>query len=480
MTLRQHAARGTIINGAFLAAVTVLAATRGIILPLFLAPEELGLWGILLVALGTLTWLKQIGVADKYVQQDDDDQERAFSRAFTIELMVNGVLLMLLLATVPLVALVYGRNELLLPGFALCLLVPALQLQVPIWVLSRRLEFRRMRTYQSIDPLVAFVVTIGLAAAGYGYWALVLGTLAGSWTGAALIWRLKPYPVRLEYDRGTLRSYVRFSAPLFVATLGGMTFAQVSILVGEDALGLAGAGAITLAAQISMVAQRVDDVLTSTLYPVICSVVDRRELLLETFTKSNRVALMWAMPFGVGLFLFAPDIIGWVLADRWEPAAVAVQVTGLVAGVSQLAFNWTSYFRAIGDTRPIAVNSVAQAIVFLATAWLMYPLGIDGFAIALGAVCAVNLATRAYFLSRLFAGFSLLRHALRAFAPSLPALAVVVLLRVAEGGGPRSDAEAALEIALYVAVTLAATWTFERALLREIVGYVRRRGPAFA
>jgi hypothetical protein len=36
--------------------------------------------------------------------------------------------------------------------------------------------------------------------------------------------------------------------------------------------------------------------------------------------------------------------------------------------------------------------------------------------------------------------------------------------------GTRSDAE----LVLYVAVTLAATWAFERGLLREAVGYLRR------
>ena len=41
------------------------------------------------------------------------------------------------------------------------------------------------------------------------------------------------------------------------------------------------------------------------MYPAICAVQDRLELLRESFVKSNRLALMWAMPFGVGIALFA-------------------------------------------------------------------------------------------------------------------------------------------------------------------------------
>ena len=37
------------------------------------------------MSLGTLVWLKQVGIGDKYIQQDEGDQERAFQKAFTLE-----------------------------------------------------------------------------------------------------------------------------------------------------------------------------------------------------------------------------------------------------------------------------------------------------------------------------------------------------------------------------------------------------------
>src|SRR3712207_7244809 len=49
----------------------------------------------------------------------------------------------------------------------------------------------------------------------------------------------------------------------------------------------------SLATTISQFSNRVDDVVTDTLYPAICAVKDRRELLFESFWKSNRLALLW-------------------------------------------------------------------------------------------------------------------------------------------------------------------------------------------
>jgi hypothetical protein len=84
----------------------------------------------------------------------------------------------------------------------------------------------------------------------------------------------------------------------------------------------------------------------------------------------------------------------------------------------------------------------------------------------------VHVACRAYFLSRLFDGFALLRHALRAVVPSIPAVAVVLLLRVVESGG-RTVPIVLGEVAAYLLVTAAATWALEGRLLREVAGYVR-------
>ena len=84
-SLRQHAARGTVVNTVFLVGVNALALARGFLVAGFLTRGEYGVWGVLTISLGTLLVLRQIGVSDRYVQQDEPDQERAFQVAFTLE-----------------------------------------------------------------------------------------------------------------------------------------------------------------------------------------------------------------------------------------------------------------------------------------------------------------------------------------------------------------------------------------------------------
>jgi PST family polysaccharide transporter len=476
-TLRAHAARGTLINAAFLAGVDLLALVRGFVVAAFLTRADYGVWGILVIALGTLLMLKQVGIDDRYVQQDEADQELAFQRAFSAELLLSGAFGLVVLAAVPVVALVYGEWSLAAPGAVLCLLIPAGILQTPVWVFYRRMDFARQRTLQAIDPVVGFVVTVALAIAGAGYWSLVVGTLCGAWAGAAVAVAASPYRLALRLDRGSLRRYAGFSWPLVIARANVLIIAQAAMLVGTHELGLAGAGAIALASTIVLYAQRVDTIVTDTIYPAICAVRDRTELLFEAFVKSNRLALMWGVPFGVGVALFASDLVAFGIGDRWRPAVGLLQAYGLIAAANHVGFNWAAFYMARGQTRPLAVVTTFGMLVFMAVGIpLLISDGLDGLAIGMAASAGATLVGRGVYLVRMFPGFGMLRHAWRAVAPTVPAAAVVLALRAADGLD-RSLALALAELALYLAVTVAATAALERPLLREVAGYVRGAAP---
>ena len=473
-SIRQFAARGTIINSGFSVSMALVALARGFLLARFLTAEDYGVWGIIIGSLGSLLWLKQIGIGDKYIQQDEGDEELGFQRAFTLECLVSAFFTVVVVVAAPVVTLIYGRPELLLPGLALALIIPAGALQAPSWIFYRQMRFVEQRLLQSIDPVVGTITALALAIAGAGYWALLAGVAAGAWSAALATVLVCPYRLRLRFDRRVMRSYLSFSWPLFVATAAGVVIVQASLFFGTVAVSLAAAGAITLSANVSQFAQQVDQIVTGTMYPLVCAVQERLDLLHESFVKSNRLALIWAVPFGVGLTLFAPDLVRYGLGERWHIAIPLLRAFGLTEAIGHLAFNWDAYFRARGETKPMAWAAFITMVSFLVTAIpLVFIWGLPGFAVGVAIQMLVNVACRVYYLTRLFDGFDMLRHAARACAPTVPAVAVVLLARLVEGPG-RGPALVAVELFLYLAVTVVATWALERSLLRELVGYLRR------
>jgi O-antigen/teichoic acid export membrane protein len=472
-TLRAHAARGVIINSAFQVLITGMGLVRRVGVAVFLTQTQYGIWGLIVSTLLTLSWLKQVGVNDKYVQQDEPDQEAAFQKAFTLELGYSTLFYVAVVAVLPLYALLYGHSEIIAPGAVTALVLPLSAFETPIWVWYRRMRFVRQRSLEAIDPVVALTVTMALGASGFGYWSIVIGSVAGTLSGGIGAVVTSPYPLRLRYDRGTLREYFHFSWPLFVAGASSMVAIQGTVIVGNAAIGLAGVGALGLASSFMLFADRVDTVIRLAIYPAVCAVRERREVLKEAFVKSNRLAVMWGLTFGVGIALFAPDLVTYVLGDRWRPAEGLLQAIGLIVGLRQIAFNWTVFVRAIGNTRPIAVNSVlilVSSVVFTLPLMALY--GLMGYAAGLAATLLIDLISRGYYMSRLFPGFDMVRHAVIAIAPSIPPALAVLAFR-ALSDLPDTAGLALLELAGYLILSGITTYLFERPLLREVVGYLR-------
>lgn len=470
---RALTARGTLINSAYQIFFAVVNLIRRVGVAAFLTQEQFGIWGILLASLLTLTWLKQVGIVDKYVQQQEPDQELAFQKAFSMELMMSIGYFILAAAALPLFALAYGHEEIILPGLLLASSMIVHAFQAPWWIRYRRLDYMGQRRLTGIDPLVSASAMFTLGALGMGYWGLVLGSLLGTAVSALVCVATSPYRLRFRLDRATVRSYVSFSWPLLALGLTQLVIVQATLLVANHAVGLAAVGAIGLVTSIAAFANRVDGILSQTIYPAVCAVADRRAALNEIFLKSNRVALMWGMPFAVALALFADALVRYVYGPEWASTVTLFVVVGLACGVGQLAFNWSVFMRAVGRTRPMFVASLWQLAVFaFITLPLMLLFGLDGYAGGFVAATVVHIVVRTIYMRRLLGTFDVVRQGLRGIAPAMPGAALVLggrALLPTPGGVARLFGE----LIIYALVVIFATYFLERPLIRELWGYLK-------
>ena len=213
-SLRSHAARGTILNSGVQIGLSGLGLLQRLIVAAFLTRADFGLWALILTMIINLSWLKNVGVADKYLQQDEDDQELAFQKAFTLELYSSIIFFFLVLTILPLWASAYDHQEMIVPGIVTALVVPINAFQSPAWIAYRQLQYARQRMLTSVSIVVGFVVTVALAVAGMNYWCFVIGAVAGAVAGSVVCAFASPYPFRLRFDRATLRELRRDSRGL--------------------------------------------------------------------------------------------------------------------------------------------------------------------------------------------------------------------------------------------------------------------------
>jgi O-antigen/teichoic acid export membrane protein len=472
--LRRRTARGAIVNGLFLGGAEALVLVQGLIVTVLLGPKAIGLYGIVTVTAMTIVALKRVGIDEAFVQQSEEGQEEEFQRAFTLELALSVAFALVIAASAPLVASVYDDDRLVWLTLAVAYLPVAFALQAPTWIFFRRMDFLRQRLLQAVVPVVTFCVTVPLAAAGVGVWSLVIGPLVGNVAGVVAAQAVSPYRLRLRFDRETRKRYFAFSWPIFVNAAALLVVQQGQVLAFDLDGGLAAAGYITLAFTLTRYADRADQIVATTIYPAICAVRDRLKTLEELFVKSNRLTMMWALPFCVGFVLFAPDLVHLILGEKWEPAIVLLQGLAAAAAIQQVGYNWFSFYRAVGDPRPQAVESAVMVATFAGLAIPgLIAWGPAGFVWGRIAGALAMLAVRRHFVRRLLPDVELVTLGLRGLAPVAAAAAVTFGARLALWGGERGAVQAVGELVLFLAVCAVVTWAVERALLREVAREAR-------
>jgi PST family polysaccharide transporter/lipopolysaccharide exporter len=467
--LRSRTIRGVAINAAFLVVVEAAALAQGLIVARILGPSDIGLYGIVSITVMTLVALKRVGIDEAYVQQDEADQEREFQIAFSLELALAAAFALVIALAAPLLVVVYDEPRLLPLTLALTYLPLAFALQAPLWIFFRRMDFLRQRSLQAVVPLVTFVVTVPLAAAGVGVWSIVIGAFAGNLASVLLAIRLSPYRLGIRFERAAARRYFNFSWPILLVTAAGLIAGQGAILLFKLDGGLTAAGFLVLAVAFTRYADRADQVLSPTVYPVVCAVRDRTHALEELFTSAVRAAAIWSLGFGVTLVLFAPDLVEFVLGDEWDGAKVLLQGLGAASALYSLGYTWIAFARGLGRVRQPAVEALVAIVVFAAVAVPAYLLwGDDAYALAICGSSLAILAVRRHYVRRLLPGVDLGALAVRCVWPVAVAATAPVALRLALWGGERTAAQALAELALF-GLTYAAIVVFaERKLLGEL------------
>lgn len=479
--LRPRTARGGVLNAVFLGGGEALALLQGLIVTALLGPSAIGLYGIVTTTGVTISQLRRVGIDEAFVQQSEQDQEEEFQRAFSLELAIGLSFSALIACLAPLVAEAYGDDRLLALMLAISYLPTAFALQAPQWIFFRRMDFLRLRILQFLVPSVTFAVAVPLAAITGSIWSLIVGPFVASVVSIAAAIRQSPYRLRLRFDSAARRRYLRFSWPIFLTALATLILLQGQIFAFDLDGGLAAAGYITLAVTLTRYADRADQIATTTIYPAICAIQDRLPTLEELFVKSNRITMMWSLPFCGLLILFSPDLVAFVLGERWEPAIALVQGLAGAAALEQLGYNWFAFYRARGQSAPQAVEYGVLIGAFAALAVPgLFLFGVGGFIAGRLLASVAVLAVRRWYVIRLFPGQRLAALAARALIPVGGAALAVGAVRLALWGSERTVLQAAAELAIFLGGTVALTWLAERPLLRELALYLRARSSAVA
>ncbi|HEX2358901.1 MAG TPA: oligosaccharide flippase family protein [Solirubrobacterales bacterium] len=465
----------------------VLGLAASVVLAHLVAPAEFGSAVVAMVLPMLSVILTFEGFGTVLVQRDRLERAQAQTAAW-LSFAAGLFLAVAIWATAPLWAEpLFGSRTAELVRLAAPVFPIAGIAVVPRAYLQRRLDFRRLSTYEVVAFTVGSVVSVGCAAAGLDAEALILGMLAMTATEAGLLVAAAP-PPRPRLVPGCAREIVAFGLPASLAGLAYVARRNVDYVILAATLPAALVGFYWRAFQLGAEYQsKLSGVIFRLAFPLFSRARDTADLrLLRSRVVRTNVNLVF--PLLAAFVVVAPILIPWLYGARWEPVVEPAQILA-ISGMALAVLSGTEpLMLAVGRPRALLGFNGAFLAATAAAAFVAAPHGLSAVALAVSGVHVAMVALAQILLVGRVVGISvpdLVRDVAPAAVASAGSLAAGIGAApwIEGAGAPLAEVTALTAICLvtYAALLRAlfeSTWDELARTVRRVIGRTAgRRHP---
>lgn len=374
-----------------------------VVLARLLEPSDFGVLAMVTIPISFMRMFSESGL-ERAVVQSNQDLRVAANTAFWGNLTVACLGCSTLMVIAPQVAAFFSST-----GVESALRILALQLplgalaSVQRALLVRHLDFRKLfvvRLLRSGGPAILVVV---LALAGFGFWSLIWGSLAGASLNALLLWIASPWRPSLDLRFDVARSMVRFGGWVILeGILGWLLVWGDSVLVGKF-LGARELGVYRVAWSVAgAVFGFVFNPITAVLFPLFSRLQGDRQQLWQYFSRVNRAVMGLCLPMGVGLYFVAPLLVRVVFGERWHGLDITLQLVGLTLGLSWTVGVNTELLKGLGRPDAGAWLSLLHVAIYVPVYFVAAPRGLVFLCVVRLLLAVLGIALQILVCSRLF------------------------------------------------------------------------------
>ncbi len=368
-------------------AVKLISPLTQVVLAHILTPEAFGVVATVTMVTSFADMLSDAGF-QKYLIQHEFRDDKALSRGANVAFVTNLVVSLALWALItvfngPLAAMV-GNEGLGVVLVVACASLPLTALSsIQLALFHRRFAFKELFAVRVVVALVPLFITVPLAFFGFGFWSLVIGTIAGNLVNAVVLTAKSDWKPFLFYSFAELKEMFSFSVwtlleqfSIWLTSWMG-TFIVGSLLTSYY-LGL-------YKTSISMVNTAMG-IITSATTPVLFAELSRRqddaEAFEAAFFRMQRKVGLFVVPLGFGIFLYRDFATELILGPQWGEASLMFGLWALSSAVViPIGYYASEVFRAKGRPKLSFASQVAYLVVMAPVTYFAATLDFASFAL---------------------------------------------------------------------------------------------------
>jgi len=359
----------------------VLSLCGVVVITRIIGPSQYGLY---VSALGICTFaqnLGQAGIGIYLIRQPGRPEEEDFWVASTVLLIFGTVSLVLLQVLIPLLS-AWVR----MPGLApllrvLALLLPVQLLSIPAMAkLEKALAYRKVASIEFVGQLIMYAVSIPLAFAHFGAWALVIGLSTQQVLLFFFAHYVSHYLPRPRWDRRRFRLMLGYSVGYSSSTWIWQARSLVNPLIVGKLLGAEAAGYVGITIRVVELLTFIKSVTWRVALSGLARIQDDRGRLLNAIREGMRLQILLTAPplvafSWIGVWMF-PRLFG----TQWQPVAVLfpfIAVGSLVNAVFNLH---SSALYVLKYNLDVSMFHTVHILLFTASSWILVGrLGVTGY-----------------------------------------------------------------------------------------------------
>jgi O-antigen/teichoic acid export membrane protein len=292
------------------------------VLARLLDPSDFGLVAMVTVVTGVFEIFGTGGLSAATIQRAEIS-DKHISTLFWVNIAIGVLLALLCLAVAPLLNAFYEdpNTALVLAALAPTFIFNAASVQ-HVALLQRRLRYTTLSSIEVGSEFVSGVISIGLALAGWSYWALVIGVLAGPLVITVGAWIATGWIPGAPARDSDVSSMLRFGGTitlnnLIVYVAYNLEKVLLGRYFGPDALGLYGR-AYEL---INLPTRILNSAIGSVAFSALSRLQTDAARVRTYFLAGYSLVVSLTLPTTIVCAVLADDIILVVLGPKWHASA---------------------------------------------------------------------------------------------------------------------------------------------------------------
>jgi lipopolysaccharide exporter len=348
-TLSKKVSRGVAWVGLSTLISRVLGIVSSVLITRLLLPEDFGLMAMAIAVISFSQGSTQTGFESALVQIQDEP-ERLFNSAWTMELIRNVILATIIVSSAPLLSQFFEEPRLIPLVRFLSLSFVFLGLKnIGVVFFRKQLDFHKIFLLETVPVLVYIITLITLAVILRSVWALVIASVVSHVTICIVSYLIHPFRPRLEFNLRKTKELFSFGKWILGSSILVMIREQgVTMFIGKI-LGVTILGFFNRANAFSTVLfQQITEAVWKIGFPLLSGMQNRKDVIRETYLKISQLLTFIGFPIAGGLFILSHDFTLLFLSEKWLPIVPMMQlfcIQGLLIFVNTPA---GILFQAIG------------------------------------------------------------------------------------------------------------------------------------